>query len=200
MEEHYNNYDKKKKIIEKYNSSSHFYDKRYGIIQEEKYKIVLDQHKLKRTLILDMGCGTGLFLEYIKKHLIFTKGFKINYVGVDISWNMLKEFKSKIFNYNYRIYNPNLILSDIDWLPFRDDIFFSIFALTSFQNLPEIKHGIRELYRVSKNNAELNFSILKKKIDLKSLLELFKTKLKGLIVINNENLEDIVIEGRLLKD
>ena len=200
MEEHSKCHNKKKKIIEKYNSSYLIYDKRYSLIQEEKYKIVLNNYEVDGRHILDLGCGTGLLFEYIKKTLSNRKRVKLNYIGVDISWNMLLEFKLKIIKYNYRRYSPNLILSDIDCLPFRDNIFLSTFAITSFQNLPDIKDGIKESFRVSKNNAEFKFSILKKKLDLDSLLKIFKTKIRDLIIINNEDLEDVVIQGSLLKD
>jgi len=200
LEEHSKIHNKKKKIIEKYNSSSQFYDKRYRVIQEEKYEIVLNNYRADGRIILDLGCGTGLFFEYIKKSLLHKEAIKLNYVGVDISWKMLLEFKSKIINFNYSNYTPNLILSDIDCLPFRENIFFSIFALTSFQNLPHTKDGINESFRVSKNNADFKFSILKKKLELESLLKILKTKIKDLYIINNENLEDIVIQGIILKE
>lgn len=199
MEEHSKNHNKKKKIIEKYNSTSHFYDKRYGLIQKEKYEILLNNYRADRRLILDLGCGTGLFFEYIKNSLLYNEEIKFNYIGIDISWNMLLEFKSKIIKSNCRNCIPNLILSDIDCLPFRDNIFLSIFALTSFQNLPHIKNGVIESFRISKNNAEFKFSILRKKLDLESVLKIFKTKIKDLIITNNENLEDIMIQGIIVK-
>ena len=110
---------------------------------------------------------------------------KSNYIAVDISWNMLLKFKSKIISPNYSKNPPNLILSDIEYLPFRDNIFYSIFSLTSFQNLPYIKNGIKESFRVSKNNADFKFSILKKELELKSLLKILKPKIKDLLIIKN---------------
>jgi ubiquinone/menaquinone biosynthesis C-methylase UbiE len=194
------NQNKKKKIIEKYNSTSHFYDKRYSRIQEEKYKIVLNNYGEIRRSVLDLGCGTGLFFEYLTKYLRHTDDLKYNYIGVDISWNMLKEFKLKMVKNDYFNYAPNLILSDIDFLPFRNSIFFSIFALTSFQNLPHTRNAIKESFRVSKNKALINFSILKKNLDLNSALSLFENKIKELKIIKNEKIEDILIQGTLLKD
>lgn len=200
LEERSKSHNKKKKIIEKYNSSSQFYDKRYGLIQEDKFEIVLNNYRSEERLILDLGCGTGLFFEYINKKILNNEKIKLNYVGLDISWNMLLEFKSKIANSDYINYNPNLILSDIEYLPFRENIFLSVFALTSFQNLPNIKNGIIESFRVGKNNAEFKFSILKKKLDIESLLKIIETKLRELSITNNENLEDVVIQGVLSKE
>ncbi|MFX1419581.1 MAG: hypothetical protein ACFE9N_11735 [Promethearchaeota archaeon] len=72
MKEKFKNYYKKKKIIEKYNSTSYFYDRRYKLIQEEKYEIVLKNYKMDGKIILDLGSGTGLFYEYYRK-TIFDK-------------------------------------------------------------------------------------------------------------------------------
>ncbi len=200
MEEHSTSHNKKEKIIRDYNKTAHFYDKRYRRIQGEKYEIVLNNYRVNGSHILDLGCGTGLFFEYIIKVLLHKEEIKFNYVGVDISWNMLLEFKSKIINTNYRNYNPNLILGDIDCLPFRENIFVSVFALTSFQNLPHTKGAIKESFRVSKNNGMFKLSILKKKLDLDSLLKIFNTKISDLIITKNDNLEDVVIQGIVLKE
>jgi ubiquinone/menaquinone biosynthesis C-methylase UbiE len=195
LEEHSKNHKKKKRIIEKYDLSSHFYDKRYKAIQEEKYEILVENYRANGKRILDMGCGTGLFFEYIKKYILNERTKKSDYIGLDISWNMLLEFKSKIFT----PYIPNLIRSDIEFLPFRNDIFHSIFALTSFQNLPGIQKGIQESLRVSKNNADFKFSILKKKIELKSLLYTLKSKIYHLKTLEIDKLEDIIITGKISK-
>ncbi len=200
MEEQSKNCNKKKKIIEKYNSTSDFYDKRYKAIQEEKYEIVLKNYKANEKIILDMGCGTGLFFDYITKSIKKQGEIKCNYVGVDISWNMLLRFKSKVINYNFNKYALNLLLSDMEYLPFRENIFYSMFSLTSFQNLPHIQIGIIESFRVSKNNADYKFSILKKNLDLQWLLKILKPKIEEIEVIEKENLEDIIIQGKVLKD
>ncbi|MFX1590929.1 MAG: hypothetical protein ACFFC1_22570, partial [Promethearchaeota archaeon] len=69
------NYDKKKEIISKYNSTATFYDKRYRKIQEEKYRIILSDFLLeKNKIVLDAGCGSGLLFEFI------VKKFKINQI------------------------------------------------------------------------------------------------------------------------
>jgi ubiquinone/menaquinone biosynthesis C-methylase UbiE len=199
LEEKSKIYNKKKKIIEKYNSSSNFYDKRYKAIQEEKYEIALDNYKDNSNHLLDLGCGTGLLFEYFIKSKLEKKIMKNNYIGVDISWNMLLKFKSKRSKSEYTEYSPNLILADIEYLPFRNNIFNSIFSFTSFQNLPDAKIGIKELLTVSKNNAYFKFSILKKKLELDSLLGILKANLKEVSIVQNQNLEDIIIQGRIYK-
>ena len=189
--------NKKKEIIKKYNSSSSFYDSRYRQIQETKYHIILKNFDLTRKIILDLGCGTGLFIEYVSRRKLEQKKKLDYYVGLDISWNMLLEFRSKFEKLKGK--NISLLLSDIENLPFRDNQFFSVLSLTSFQNLPDIKKGIKEFFRVSRNRADFNFSILKKKINFKILVNFLKSFVVIDQVLFKEDLEDIIIQGKVFK-
>lgn len=198
LQEHSKKNDKKKSMIEKYNSSSYFYDKRYRAIQEKKYEIVLNKYILNGNSILDVGCGTGLLFEYIINLRSEQKVTRYKYVAVDISWNMLSEFKSKLASPMDNI-NVVLILADIENLPFRDNSFCSLFSITAFQNLSHIYEGIEESLRVCKKNADFKCSILKKKKKLKVLLSFLKQKMKDLEVMSKEDMEDIIIQGKLLK-
>ena len=110
---------------------------------------------------------------------------------------MLLEFRSKFEKLKGK--NISLLLSDIENLPFRDNQFFSVLSLTSFQNLPDVKKGIKELLRVSRNRADFKFSILKKKINLKILVDLLKSCVVIDQVLNKENLEDVIIQGKIFK-
>ena len=114
--------DKKKIIIEKYNSTSNFYDDRYRKIQNEKYMLQLKELNFKDKTLLDAGCGTGLLLEYVSNLKRNNLNRELRYVGLDISWKMLKHFYNKTKKIKNKI-NSNLILGDIENLPFRDDKF-----------------------------------------------------------------------------
>ncbi|MFX0135299.1 MAG: class I SAM-dependent methyltransferase [Candidatus Hodarchaeota archaeon] len=199
MKEHTRNSNKKKRIIDDYNSSAHFYDRRYRQIQLEKYDLILKDYHLNGKIISDIGCGTGLLFEYISNLKKDERRIKYKYVAIDISWNMLLEFKSKVINYKPKN-NLELILGDIENLPFRGNAFHSILSLTSFQNLPCLKKGLRESFKVCKNNADFRFSILKKNIDLKVLKDMLKLKIKDQFIINEKELEDFVIIGKLSND
>ena len=198
LEEHFKNSNKKKRIINKYNSSAHFYDRRYKQIQSGKYKLILNNQYLNGKMILDVGCGTGLLFEYISNLKKDENRVKYKYVAIDISWNMLLEFKSKIINYKPKN-NLELILGDIENLPFRENVFHTIFSLTSFQNLPNINRGIEESYRVCINYGDFNFSILSKKLNLDALLNLLKPLSKEIKTINKDELEDVIIQGNFMK-
>lgn len=190
--------NKKSKIISKYNSSSPFYDNRYRKIQERKYQIILNNYDLNEKFILDLGCGTGLLFTYFINLKNEQKDNFYFYVAIDISWKMLLEFKSKLNKFKAK--NKFLVLADIDNLPFRENMFNTIFSFTSFQNLPNINKGVKESIRVSRDNADFKFSILKKKLDLEMLVDFLKPLTKIENIIKRDNLEDIIILGKILKD
>ncbi|MBD3340087.1 MAG: methyltransferase domain-containing protein [Candidatus Lokiarchaeota archaeon] len=190
---------KKKQIIRDYNQSSIFYDARYKKIQFEKYTLIFSNITLEDTFILDAGCGTGLLFEYFYLNADnWNSSITNHYVGIDISLKMLKLFSNKIRNkYSNLEDKVGLILADLEHLPFRKNVFKSVFSLTSLQNLPEKDKGLLEMVRVLKLGAELKLSILKKKIDFKEFIEFVESYLCNLKIINNSNLEDLIIFGKL---
>jgi demethylmenaquinone methyltransferase/2-methoxy-6-polyprenyl-1,4-benzoquinol methylase len=187
---------KKKEIISKYNSSANFYDKRYKSLQQEKYRILLEDCELTGKIILDIGSGTGLLLEYI---LQYQDVLNILFIAVDISWEMISEFKNKILSLSDNSH-IQLVLADIENLPFRDNSFNLIFSVTSFQNLPNILKGIQESLRITKSGSPLRISILRKKLKLNKILNLLKLCVNNLEIINKKHIEDVIIQGELIKE
>jgi len=190
--------DKKKNIIEKYNSTSSFYDNRYGKIQKEKYKILFRNCNLNYKTILDAGCGTGLLLEHVYDLNIDIIKKKVKFIGIDISWKMLMNFSNKTKKIK-DIENINLILGDIENLPLRHDSFNIIFSITSLQNLPVIKKGLGELIRVGQKDSLLKLSILRKQLKVDDLITFLKTHTIDLKTEFLENIEDVIIQGSLIK-
>jgi ubiquinone/menaquinone biosynthesis C-methylase UbiE len=117
---------------------------------------------------------------------------------MDITLNMLKEFQSKPLTKKMQ-WKVNLILADIESLPFRENIFDIIFSITSFQNLPNLTKGIKETLRVGQDKGEVRFSILKKKLKIEQLNTLLKSLFTNLKLIQEEFLEDIIFVGKILK-
>ncbi len=192
--------DKKQEIIRKYDSTSHFYDERYSKIQFEKYQMIFGDFSFEDKILLDAGCGTGLFFDFFHERAKNNLDKQYHFLGVDISWNMLKKFLSKLKNRENNITSQiNIVLSDLENLPFRENIFHAQFALTSLQNLPNMFKGIDELFRVSRNFSDVKISILKKKIELDALLKHVKPNVKNLEIIERDNLEDVVISFNLHK-
>ncbi|MFX0071670.1 MAG: class I SAM-dependent methyltransferase [Candidatus Hermodarchaeota archaeon] len=192
---------KKKEIIKNYNLTSEFYDRRYSDIQKQKFSLILKDLILNQKILLDTGCGTGLLLKNVLEWRQQRESFRFHYVGVDISINMLNNFQRKLLkNTNLRNVNINLVLSDIEHLPIRNNIFDLIFSITALQNLPDINKGLKETIRVAKTGAFVNLSILKKKLNLKKLIGKFKSLMINTKIINIESIEDLILIGEILKE
>ena len=189
--------NKKREIIDNYNRTSEFYDRRYVKIQKDKYDLIIKDITINRKCILDTGCGTGLLIEYIGKSIEKSSILDFQYVGVDISINMLKSFFLKI---EHRAKNINLILSDVENLPLRDNIFDILFSFTSLQNLPDIIQGVKESFRVVKDGANVNFSVLKKRLNKEQLISIIKPQVKHMRIIDLESIEDTLFIGIALKE
>ncbi|MFX0033474.1 MAG: class I SAM-dependent methyltransferase [Candidatus Hodarchaeota archaeon] len=191
--------NKKKKIMEKYDSTSDFYDNRYKKIQEEKYKILLSNFQMVNNIILDAGCGSGLFFDFILKQFKEDQIKFMNYIGIDISSKMLKRFVKKRKKSSEHL-KLNLILADIENLPIRENKIDSIYSITSLQNLPNLKKGIIEIIKVSKHMANFYLSILKKTLNLESLVSFLEQNITNLRIIDMESIEDFIVQGNVIKN
>ena len=194
------NPNKKREIIRKYDSTAHIYDDRYSKIQNDKFNLIIKEFSFEEKILLDAGCGTGLFYDYLLEKLEDDLDKQYNFLGVDISWNMLKEFSLKLKKKEKLAKHQScLLLSDLENLPFRENIFHAYISLTSLQNLPNIINGIKESFRVTKDNGDMKLSILKKKLDLDELLSHIKSKVKNLEITENDDLEDVILSFNLRK-
>lgn len=167
-------------------------------MQEEKYTKALDKLIIEGKRILDAGCGTGLLFEFFLKSDVFKKSLSCYYVAIDISQKMLTEFKARLLKLKNKTI-VSLILSDIENLPFRENIFNLIFSFTSFQNLPDHIEGFQEIFRVALKDSDLKFSMLKKNLEVTPLINFLKSYLKNFEITNEESLEDIIIQGKISK-
>ena len=147
-------------------SLARFYD-----AQAEKYYQTRNKHradaniflheisasKKKTVTILEFWCGSGRLLA----HLIQLKGIKINYVGVDISKNLLNFAKKQITGKtNTKHITATFICDDIvhylKWL--NQESFDFVIGVASFQHIPTNKERffvIKNVYRILKYDGKL---------------------------------------------
>ena len=135
-----------KTIKEKYDSlGGKLYDIRYSEEQQAKYYSIFNELN-KQDLILDNGCGTGLFLSMLETTAI----------GIDISNRLLeKAIKRKKPNHH-------LIQGDSEYLPLRDAVFYAVVSVTVIQNLSHPEILAQESTRVSKLGSIIIISSHKK--------------------------------------
>jgi ubiquinone/menaquinone biosynthesis C-methylase UbiE len=93
--------------------------------------------------ILDIGCGTGHYIEelLIRNH---------NVTGTDVAFGMLMKAKQKLNKFSGK---SNLINSNIENLPFQDKSFDAIFCIGVIEYLPDISKALKEIYRVLKSDG-----------------------------------------------
>jgi ubiquinone/menaquinone biosynthesis C-methylase UbiE len=145
---------------QRYDLTARMYDARYEEEQEAKYQAALAGVKLEG-LVLDMGCGTGLFFNHIS-----SKAKTV--IGVDISKSsmLLAVERAKILR------NVNVVQADADHLPFKNDVFDEIFAFTLLQNLPKPSETLTELCRTARTGAAITVTGLKKAFSIATLKQL----------------------------
>ncbi len=156
-----------------YNQIAPSYNELHGEEQVKKADIILDEVlKLKQEgSLLDIGGGTGVSTE------IFTKYFSC--VLIDPSEDLLEQG------------SPNIekILAGAEEIPFSDNKFDVIISLTALHHA-DLLQTIDEIKRVSKDNALVAISFLKKSSKLEEFRSLFKDHFKNYREIEEE--KDII--------
>jgi len=157
-----NEFSYKKRIMKLYNEQEYVetYNRRYNSIQREKYETILPYLENQAIWILDVGIGTGLFLDKVVSQWTL--------IGTDISLRMLHMAKKRAKNHS----NVELVLADADYLPFKERIFQIVTTFTLLQNVPNPLKTIKELKRVSDNLVAI--TVLKKKINALSFKKFLK--------------------------
>jgi ubiquinone/menaquinone biosynthesis C-methylase UbiE len=98
-------------------------------------------------LLLDAGCGTGHFSAFF-----IEQGFKV--VGADISWNMIEMARSK------RILGATFAVAGITALPFEDESFDVVAAVTVVEFLTEPRKALDEMVRCLRPGGTLIIAAL----------------------------------------
>jgi len=174
-----NEWKEKRRIMRRYDLTAHIYDMRYAEEQTAKIKAVLESVNIgKGCLVLDVGCGTGLLFDHVVK-----KAEEI--VGLDISRKILLQAKNRSRNFA----NTSLILADADNLPFKNEVFSHVFAITLIQNTPNPVKTLDELKRVAIKDAVIVVTGLKGKFSLEAFKGLLRMFGLNVIEMKSENLK-----------
>jgi ubiquinone/menaquinone biosynthesis C-methylase UbiE len=92
-------------------------------------------------LILDAGCGTGIFTLDILS-------FETHVIGIDISLPMLMRAAGKARECYFQA-----VLADMSGLPFSEDTFDKVVSVTALEFVENGKGAIKELFRVTKRGG-----------------------------------------------
>lgn len=148
----------KKNIQFRYNQTVDVYYKRYIEIQYLKYQLIINSVNFREnSKLLDVGCGVGLFAQFIKEKAP-SLGNRWDIYGIDFSIQSLMRYKES-FNKNIK---SQLMCGDVEHLPFKRESFDYIFAITVFQNLPNPKATLIQLRRLCKQDGLIILSFLKR--------------------------------------
>ncbi|MBU6996373.1 MAG: class I SAM-dependent methyltransferase [Theionarchaea archaeon] len=144
---------RKRRVQTDYDRTALFYEKRYLSIQWEKYSIMMENHL--KGCILDLGCGTGLLSEYLHSRI----------VGIDISFKMLDQARTR----------ERVVQGDMDFLPFRNEVFDAVVSFTSLQNLSDVNPALKEVRRVLKSGSPFIVTLLNKGSSVEKEIEKYFT-------------------------
>lgn len=174
---------KKRNVMRHYNQLGRVYDRQYANEQKTKIEATLENVPLnKKDFVLDVGCGTGLLFPYIANRVQLL-------IGIDISQKLLKKARTRKKHYP----NTHILLADADHIPFKNQIFHQIFAITLLQNIPKPSTALQESKRVSKNDATITITGLKKEFTEKTFRTALKNaKLEIPILKTDDDLKDYI--------
>jgi ubiquinone/menaquinone biosynthesis C-methylase UbiE len=113
-----------------------------SLVRRYEAKLILDLLKPKQgEIILDAGCGTGVFTFDI-----LSPGPQI--VGLDISLPMLMQAGKKLKGFPFQ-----MVLADMLNLPFPESSFGKAVSVTALEFVEDAKDAVRELFRVTEKGG-----------------------------------------------
>jgi len=145
---------KQKKIQEHYDTIADIYDLHYDQRRGRCYHTHISTHLMdvlpKGGKLLDIGCGTGLFVE----RYLEDGGSAI---GLDISRKMIDRAKRRCTICDYMVATGEKI-------PFCDNSFDAVASLLAFSYVKDPESMMREAYRVLKPGGAIAICTLGKKL------------------------------------
>ena len=120
-----------------------------GLGKSFKRKIAESVQLHNDAIIADIGCGTGIFLEVIKKRYPNAK-----IIGIDPDKKALKIAKSHLKQYSFEV---ELIQAFAESLPLDSNSVDACFSTLALHHMPdEIKYkALEEMYRILKDGGQI---------------------------------------------
>ncbi len=97
--------------------------------------------------LLDVGCGTGRFME-----LVLVEGRAAKVWGLDISKSMLTHGKQRLRRYNG---SAHIVQGDAERLPFPSDYFDVVTCSNCFHHFPDQQQAVCEMFRVLRDGGRV---------------------------------------------
>jgi ubiquinone/menaquinone biosynthesis C-methylase UbiE len=169
----------KRRVMQRYDLTAEMYEERYAEEQKAKYKSALEKVDVAGGMILDVGCGSGLFFKEVAGQCEMV-------VGVDISRKLLLKAKKRADGFE----NVLVLQVDADHLPFKEASFDVVFAFTVLQNMPKPAVTLKELTRVAKIGGRVVVTGLKKAFPLNTFMDILEgSGMKIISFVDNEDLK-----------
>lgn len=155
---------KTEKIKKHYDTVADTYDTHYDHHRGKRYHTHLSNHLMnalpKGGNLLDIGCGTGLFVEkYIKNG---GKG-----TGLDISSGMVGKARKRCTTCDF-------VVGTGEKLPFADNTFNAISSVLVFSYVKDPDAMLSEVYRVLQPGGQVALCTLGKKLITRGIPSLYK--------------------------
>jgi ubiquinone/menaquinone biosynthesis C-methylase UbiE len=165
--------------MQRYDLTAQMYEERYAEEQEAKYRASLENLKIERCSILDVGCGSGLFFSKVAAQASLV-------VGVDISRKLLLKAKERADVFG----NVSIIQADTDYLPFKESAFDMVFAFTVLQNMPRPAETLQQLKQAATVDGQIVVTGLKRAFTLPTFMDVLESsKLRVVSFVDREDLK-----------
>jgi len=115
-----------------------------SLVKKYEAELILDLlNPEKGEVILDAGCGTGIFTLDI-----LSLGPKV--IGLDISHPMLTQARKKLKGSRFGI-----VLADMLHLPFSESPFDKVVSITALEFIRDAEAAVKELFRVTRKGGTI---------------------------------------------